>query len=441
MRAVRSAWTFAGIADASSSAGCATGSVPEHGCELLGVERRTGRPLEDAVEELRRRRGQGRAHELPDRAIGQRGQRQHGRTTSSREPGRVSILDLRPRSDNEHQAGARCCSLPGAPESERTPRPPNAGPRRSGPVVRRARSPRGSDARPRRSRPPAVSWPRPRARRAGRAGPSSTSGGSGPARSGRHPAWRTGSAGRPSRGSRRGRRRSRRAPRTRCRPRRAGSVRSATTRGPAGRRRAGSSSRTSRLLPIPGSATIVTTSTDGVVRERSNSRMSVSSSSSRPTNGVVSAISSPVAWAIGASGCHACIGSARPLRARSPRSSHWKMRAVACCVGSATATPSIGATDCRRAAMFRVSPVAKPSPESGSRSVRTSVSPVQIPIRTWRSRSDARTSSMSRSAARIARSGSSSCADGMPNTPTTASPMNFSTVPPNAWMRRRAIPW
>ena len=34
------------------------------------------------------------------------------------------------------------------------------------------------------------------------------------------------------------------------------------------------------------------------------------------------------------------------------------------------------------------------------------------------------------SAARTARSGSSSCATGTPNTAITASPMNFSTVPP-----------
>jgi len=35
------------------------------------------------------------------------------------------------------------------------------------------------------------------------------------------------------------------------------------------------------------------------------------------------------------------------------------------------------------------------------------------------------------SAARTARSGSSSCATGAPNNAITASPMNFSTVPPN----------
>ena len=41
--------------------------------------------------------------------------------------------------------------------------------------------------------------------------------------------------------------------------------------------------------------------------------------------------------------------------------------------------------------------------------------------------------------ARTARSGSSSCAAGTPNTPTTASPMNFSTTPPCASIRARAI--
>ena len=47
-------------------------------------------------------------------------------------------------------------------------------------------------------------------------------------------------------------------------------------------------------------------------------------------------------------------------------------------------------------------------------------------------------SSMIRSAARTARSGSSSWASGTPNTPTTASPMNFSTTPPWDSMRLAA---
>ena len=50
-------------------------------------------------------------------------------------------------------------------------------------------------------------------------------------------------------------------------------------------------------------------------------------------------------------------------------------------------------------------------------------------------------SSMIRSAARTARSGSSSCASGTPKTPTTASPMNFSITPPWDSMRARQICW
>ena len=42
------------------------------------------------------------------------------------------------------------------------------------------------------------------------------------------------------------------------------------------------------------------------------------------------------------------------------------------------------------------------------------------------------------SAARTARSGSSSCACGMPKTAITASPLNFSTVPPRASISRVA---
>ncbi|TML64184.1 MAG: hypothetical protein E6G17_03315 [Actinobacteria bacterium] len=42
-----------------------------------------------------------------------------------------------------------------------------------------------------------------------------------------------------------------------------------------------------------------------------------------------------------------------------------------------------------------------------------------------------------RSAARRARDGSSSCATGTPKAATTASPMNFSTVPPSASISSR----
>jgi hypothetical protein len=72
--------------------------------------------------------------------------------------------------------------------------------------------------------------------------------------------------------------------------------------------------------------------------------------------------------------------------------------------------------------MLTVSPVASRS------SVPVTTSPVLTPIRasTSSSGSAARISA----AARTARSASSSCATGTPNTAITASPMNFSTVPP-----------
>ena len=72
--------------------------------------------------------------------------------------------------------------------------------------------------------------------------------------------------------------------------------------------------------------------------------------------------------------------------------------------------------------MFTASPAASRS------SVPVTTSPVFTPIRPW-TPSAGNAASMS-DAARTARSASSSCAAGTPNTAITASPMNFSTVPP-----------
>ena len=92
--------------------------------------------------------------------------------------------------------------------------------------------------------------------------------------------------------------------------------------------------------------------------------------------------------------------------------------------------PFVGAAVCRRAAVLTTSPDAMPSPASGRAPSATRASPVVIPMRTSSSPASAKVSRME-SAARTARSGSSSCATGAPNTAITASPMNFSTVPPN----------
>ncbi len=85
--------------------------------------------------------------------------------------------------------------------------------------------------------------------------------------------------------------------------------------------------------------------------------------------------------------------------------------------------------------MFITSPATIPSPSLAAASSETSASPVFTAIRTWRSRPGSSslsraTASRTASAARTARSGSFSWATGAPKTATTASPMNFSTVPP-----------
>jgi hypothetical protein len=81
-----------------------------------------------------------------------------------------------------------------------------------------------------------------------------------------------------------------------------------------------------------------------------------------------------------------------------------------------------------RAPVLITSPAAIDSPASGWASTRTSASPLLTPIRTSTPSSNAH--SRIASAARTARSGSSSCVVGAPNSAMTASPMNFSTVPP-----------
>jgi hypothetical protein len=60
----------------------------------------------------------------------------------------------------------------------------------------------------------------------------------------------------------------------------------------------------------------------------------------------------------------------------------------------------------------------------------TAASPVRTPARARVSGPSVRTASTSSRAARTARSASSSRATGAPQTAITASPMNFSTVPP-----------
>ena len=94
--------------------------------------------------------------------------------------------------------------------------------------------------------------------------------------------------------------------------------------------------------------------------------------------------------------------------------------------------------------MLTTSPVTIPSPRSGRAPSATTASPVVTAARTAISSPSSRSSSIvSRilNAERTARSASSSCATGAPKTAMTASPMNFSTVPPKRSMSALTRSW
>src|SRR5581483_4831337 len=104
-------------------------------------------------------------------------------------------------------------------------------------------------------------------------------------------------------------------------------------------------------------------------------------------------------------------------------------------VGSPTSTSSAGAACSRRAATFTASPVTR---RCASGESPATTSPVFTPVLFWSVTPQRRSSSsftvasaaFISAAARTARSASSSCACGSPNTAMIASPMYFSTRPP-----------
>ena len=115
---------------------------------------------------------------------------------------------------------------------------------------------------------------------------------------------------------------------------------------------------------------------------------------------------------------------------------------VARYVSSPTRIPFTGAASCRREAVLTTSPATTPSPCARLAASDTRASPVLTAIRTRSSSSGSLQFSSSTAAhiaraALTARSGSSPCATGAPKTAITASPMNFSTVPPNASISER----
>ena len=201
-------------------------------------------------------------------------------------------------------------------------------------------------------------------------------------------------------------------------------------------------SRSRRVLPTPGSP--ITLTSWGEPTRASWSRYSsifrktcrsVADSSALPTNVVrcCSRRSMPIRLRA-RNGRQIASASALPFTVTGGSSSNSKTADVAWWAVSPTTIVPVGATFCSRDAVFTTSPVTL-SPICGPWPNAITASPVLIPMRTASSkpgcsRFASSTSSRICRPARIARSGSSSWPTGAPNTPSTASPMNLSTVPP-----------
>ena len=188
-------------------------------------------------------------------------------------------------------------------------------------------------------------------------------------------------------------------------------------------------SHASRVLPMPAGPITDTRRARPSRPVAWNSSLSRRSSSSRPTNGAssVSDRFRPPRSATTRSARHAGTGAALPLSVCSPAGSKAIAFEAARCVASPTRTEPGGATDWRRDAVFTRSPATMPCPTAP---IMTAASPVSTPARASIPGPSALTAWTSSSPARTARSASSSCAVGAPQTAITASPMNFSTVPP-----------
>ena len=193
-------------------------------------------------------------------------------------------------------------------------------------------------------------------------------------------------------------------------------------------------SHASRLLPMPGSPVIDTNRarrSRAVACRRSFTRRN---SSSRPTKGGSkrSLRPRPLRLPTTRRALQALTISFLPFKVSSPASSKAIAPEVARHVASSTSTvPGVAALWTREAELT-VSPSTMPS---ATLPMVTATSPVTTPPRASSpsrpaSRPSAGTNETISNAARTARSASSSFAVGAPQTAITASPMNFSTVPP-----------
>jgi len=192
---------------------------------------------------------------------------------------------------------------------------------------------------------------------------------------------------------------------------------------------------------MPGTPRSVRSWSERSSRTRASVVRSSSSSCRRPTSGASARrTTSTPSRDRARSASQAWMGSLFPLAATAPASPYSMTCALARYVCSPARMPFTGAPACSRAAVLTTSPATIASPSDGRAPRLTSASPVLTAMRTWRWSPCSTLQSRIASAARTARSGSSSCAAGAPKTAITASPTNFSTVPPNpsSSLRRRA---
>src|SRR3954469_23700471 len=191
---------------------------------------------------------------------------------------------------------------------------------------------------------------------------------------------------------------------------------------------------TRRDFPTPPTPSTVKRCDDWSDTARSNAPVSSESSRCLPTIGASSRRANPAA--AGSTFCtrNAESGSVFPFTATGSSWSATTASRTSWYVSAPIRISPTPAACSRRAATFTASPAASVP----SAAPVTTTSPVLIPTRMWTRVSIAPSSSTLRSpraslssaAARTARSASSSRMFGIPNTAITASPMNFSTVPP-----------
>ena len=192
------------------------------------------------------------------------------------------------------------------------------------------------------------------------------------------------------------------------------------------------SSSARRDLPMPGSPRTLTSTGCPVLVARCRLSRRIASSLERPTNGIVRRAERGVRVCTGKP---AMVSPSKPFAVAWRSSPYETALVVSATVVSPASTSPGAAAVWRRAAAFTTGPVTRSCPAGPS---PVAASPDSMP--TWTSSGVVRPSdSLSRRVrariarpARTARSASSSCTVGSPNTAITASPMNFSARPRSA---------